>query len=1063
MGNRNNERFSEDLEEKARWFFGIRGKQTSAELNKRWHRALAQIDVLRSSKTLNLDPGGDALKSAYRLTGGARGKKSVVVDNPYPKGASHFASACVQVDLDVEGARPSMLRLRPLRGASARLSIGTAMVFRWDCKIRRWQLVDHSGYSTASRSIWALITRSGVYAAVALPRDARPLALERFAYYYAELGAASGITARASEYFDAASFRQLVAIDPGLTDRATKKLQSGLMSVHRETRSIRKRWRGQLPNGGLAEWHLIEHLAANQSEWIDRLGLADIVDRFPWIFHLANRVGRWIPNGPWNINGRVKSLAIHPTDGKILYAGAADGGIWKSFDAGATWTHRWTFQDSMAVGSVAIAPSSPSVLYAATGEDTPGYGPSYGGVGLYKSVNNGTSWTNIVGAWALGAHCSKVVVHPGNASIVYVASETGVHKSTDGGATFARMRSGHASDLVIARDHPDTLYAGFWNDGLYKTVDGGAHWTRIETDVKVFIIIGILTSPFPTGTDAGWIKLAIGRDGPHGSDYVVAKLGDKGSKTYATYDGGASWNALWGSEAVDYDEWTSMIAIHPANPKRMLLGGLNLQYSDDGFGFQPTNGTHSDHHQVVFDPRHEMICYCCCDGGVFRSDDGGVNWTLRSRYLQATQLMSLGVAQQGNFIAGSATQDQGIIQTTGGNDWDDHGGGNEWGMFVVDPNDSHHVYVSPGDSAQLRRSTDGGITWSNPTQGLTDPWPSQGRQTQPAAFAHVAVRPGISNFLIAGATVAEQIKDDSGTVTDSYGPIYRLYYSRDWGQSWWNAHTLPSRPSRVAYAPSNDHRAYAATVDGRFYRSDHGGEPGWYQPASVANRPPAGVVTCITVDPSDADIVYITYGDVSPHVWRTTDGGQHWTSAAGVRPDMSLPDIAASALVVDHESGDILYVATDIGVFRSNDWGASWYPYNDAPGGDDLPKVVVTGLAQHNATNRLFASTMGRGLYYTYTSGILSLRVLAVSYNFHGRRESGIQYLRLTDGSTTYVMTRLDVIRRIEAGTNVYTIGADGSRAEVLVMEPDAEHPIQYLKTATDYILADNLMSLPRF
>jgi len=114
-----------------------------------------------------------------------------------------------------------------------------------------------------------------------------------------------------------------------------------------------------------------------------------------------------------------------------------------------------------------------------------------------------------------------------------------------------------------------------------------------------------------------------------------------------------------------------------------------------------------------------------------------VNWSLSSRFLQATQLDSLGVSQQGTFVAGSATQDQGIIQTDGSPEWSDFGGGNEWGMFVIDPNDSRNIYISP-DSGQLRRSSDHGHTWTQPDAGIDPiPWASQKRQTQPASFAHV--------------------------------------------------------------------------------------------------------------------------------------------------------------------------------------------------------------------------------------------------------------------------------------------------------------------------------------
>jgi hypothetical protein len=217
----------------------------------------------------------------------------------------------------------------------------------------------------------------------------------------------------------------------------------------------------------------------------------------------------------------------------------------------------------------------------------------------------------------------------------------------------------------------------------------------------------------------------------------------------------------------------------------------------------------------------------------------------------------------------------------------------------------------------------------------------------------------------------------------------------------------------------------------------------------------------ITVDPTNEDTVYIGYGDIYPSLYRSIDGGVHWASVSGAARDMALPDVAVSALVVDSESRDILYAGTDIGVFRSNDWGVSWYPYNDAPDNHDLPQVIVTGMA--NQGIQLFASTLGRGLYSTFTSAIVSLQVLAVSYLFRGRLHPGIQWLKVTDGTNTWIMTRTDVIHRIDAGTDVYTVGKDGSRAEVMVMEPDREHPNLYLKTVPDNTAADNLVTLPRF
>jgi photosystem II stability/assembly factor-like uncharacterized protein len=1063
------------MSKKAEWFYGIRGRRSDAELNRKWRQALGHVGSLRESRRLDLDPGGSALRDQFALERGGRSAKASIVETPYAAASDGFVTEAVEVRATQPGKK-IFLKLKPQRGAAGNFDLRSAMVFIYDEKLRQWNLVERSGYSRQGRYLWALVHRPGIYAAIALPSDRkaiRRIVLKRFAYHHIHYGIEAGFYARADDYFRSRrTFRQLVIQQHELSGRREyqEKLRE-LLAIQHETLALRRDLEARPPNGGMPEWQLLDHFAAFDPTVLRRLRLADTFERLPWLFRLSNRVGRWYPNGPWNVNGRVKALALDPVDASVLYAGAANGGVWKTTNGGEAWRHLWTFEDSMAVGALVLGRPSvrrrlhgpaPATIYAATGEDTPGYGPSYGGVGIYKSTDDGANWVKKSDPWELGDRCTRLQLHPMDPEVVYLASDAGVHKSSDGGDTWETKLDGHISDVVIAHDQPETLYAAVWNDGIYKTTNGGGEWVPITGQVAVFVLFGILEEAFPRGENAGWIKLALGRGGRFGSNLVYAKLGKDGGRTLVSTDGGASWAVVWGSEAVKYDEWTSFVAVHPNNPDRVYLGGLNLQYSTHGWDFHQSDGSHSDHHAIVFDPHNSAVCYTCCDGGVYKSYDYGANWTLASRYLQGTQLMSLGVAQSGTFVVGSATQDEGVIQTDGSLDWSDFDGGNEWGMFVVDPNDSRHIYISPG-SGQLRVSSDRGHSYTNPTGGLTDPWPSQGRQTVPASFAHVAVRPGMSNFLIGAARVYDEVKDAHGNVTDSYGPIRRLYYSRDTGQNWWNAHTLPSDGTRVAYAPSHGTRAYAATMDGHFYRNNHGGEAGWYEPAAAANRPPAGVITSINVDHYDADVVYITYGDHNPHLYRSVDGGQNWNAVNGIRADMSLPDIAASALEIDPENSDVLYVGTDIGVFRSNDYGATWYWYNDALGDNDLPKVLVTGLAIHRATNRLFASTMGRGLYYTYTSGIPRLRVLAISHNFRGRRQRGIQYLRVTDGTETYVMTRADVIRRIEAGTNVYTVGADDSRAEVIVMPPDREHPIDYLTTPPDASEANNLLAMPEF
>lgn len=1055
------EPFQEDMGKRVRWFRTTRGGGTVTELSERWHDALAQTERLRAGRTITGDPGGGAIKRAFTSPGLSDAASVREVDNPDAAATDGFATACVEV----QGASPSApvaVKLRPLRGTAGRLDLRSATVFRHDPKRGQWDLVETSAYNAAAGYVWVLAPEDGVYAAVALPRDreaVRELGLERFAQHYVRAGMDRGVFTQASDYFTAADFRTVVGDEHDLSDsKSDRALARALTKVHSESRALRDRRRPTPPAGGPLEWRLMDHLAEFDP---GRLSvIADILKNFPWIVGLSQRVARWYPAGPYNINGRVKSLAIHPTDNDVLYAGAANGGIWKTTNGGDSWRALWTTEPTMAVSGIAVSRSSPTWVYACTGEDTPGWGPSYGGSGVFRSTDGGSTWQQRAPAASVGALCTRIVVHPTNRNRVYLASSSGILLSTDGGTTWTVSLAGHASDLAMAHDNSSHLWAGMAADGVYRSTDGGGSWTKMTATIPVFIGP---PSPYPSGAAAGWPKLAVGVRGPDGSDLVIAKLGDQGAVTLGTTDGGTTWHRISGSEGVDYDEWTSFVAIHPHRHDLVFLGGLRLQRATDGHSFSQTSGTHSDHHQMVFhDGENNGRCWVCCDGGVYRSEDHGATWSLASTYLQATQLMSFDVSQSGASVIGGATQDQGIIQSDGSLYWHDYGGGNEWGMFVVDPDDSHHIYVSPG-SGFLRTSSDGGHSWSNPTGGLTQFWSSQNRQTQPAVFSHLAVRPGSHHELMGAVTFTDQAKDSSGAVIDTYGPYHWVLYSGDFGQNWFASLSMLDAPSRVAYAPSDNLRAYAASSAGAFYRSHAGGHAGWTRPGTGATRPPAGYISSITVDPFDASRVYLTYTNHTPAVWRSTDAGSSWTSIDGTPPGMTLPAIAVSDLVVDSENSNVLYVATDVGVFRSNTAGYSWFPYNDGPDGNDLPLVVVTGLGQRRSTHQLYASTMGRGAWSTVTSGIPVLRVVAVSYLYHGRVQAGIVNLRLTDGAVTYVMTRLEVIRRIEAGTYVYTTSADGGRTQVRVMEPDSVHPQQYLMTVPDETRADNLMSLPRF
>lgn len=660
----------------------------------------------------------------------------------------------------------------------------------------------------------------------------------------------------------------------------------------------------------------------------------------------------WWKLGPRNINGRVKSLAIHPTNRNYLLAGAANGGVWRSTDGGASWNARWFGQLSMAIGATAFAPSNPNRVYAATGEQTGGWNPSYGGAGVYRSNNAGGSWALCDSGPV--TRLSKVLVHPSQPDTVYVSGDGGIWKSTTGGmgvGNWVKKKSGTLSDALLDPDFPNTLYVAEQNVGLFKSTDGGDSWTACNGTADGASVA------LPTGTAAEWPKLAMGYRGNWKTKFIVAKMGKDSGKIFYSPNGANSWLAIPGThQPVGYNEWCNMVSVHPTHSKKMLAGSVGLSRTINRFTWNATTGTHSDHHQVVYDPVDPNIVYVATDGGVYRSTNGGKDWTLRSFGMVATQLYSIGVSQNGLLTIGCGTQDQGIIGLTPGSelDWFDFGAGNEGGFFVVDPNNATTMYCCPWNR-NLRRTTNFGGFWTDIRNGMTAE--HDGATTDPADVHCLAVRPDKSMSLIAGGTITK--KDDEGNVVFTKTSIYR---SLDQGDSWVSRKITDGRVNRVAFAPSDGKRSYAGTSTGFFYRAKKTTYE-WILAHTNANKPSGNAITGIGVSWTNPDRVYVSLGGFGGRrVARSEDGGSNWVDASG-GVGAALPNIPINSIAVDARDDDVIYVATDIGVFRSLDAGASWQEFNDGWAWQDMPRIVVTELVFRRTGSTLYASTIGRGVY----------------------------------------------------------------------------------------------------
>lgn len=625
----------------------------------------------------------------------------------------------------------------------------------------------------------------------------------------------------------------------------------------------------------------------------------------------------WFTIGPRNVNGRIKCLAVDPTDADIVFAGAASGGVWKSADGAQSWRPLWDEQDTMAVGGLAVAPSAPTTIYAATGEWTPGWGPGYPGTGLFVSTDGGATWTQRPGL--VSRRVAQVLVSPTDADRVYVAGLDGFERSTDGGVTWTTLRSGQISDAVIDPNDPDTFYINVRSDGLYKTTDGGATWTK-------------LAGGAPTAASADWVRLAIGTGGVSGSNLVLAK---RSGTLYRTTDGGVTWSTLAGSHgSSSFHEWCNLISVAPDDEDIILAGGVGAERTADGGGtWSALSGLHADHHRAIFAPSNPSIVYTCNDGGVYRSDDHGANWEKASHGLIVTQFYDLGSWGPIGTVAGGGTQDQGTNMTTGGLTWRDILGA-DGGYFVIHPTDPRTIYAET-QYTNIRKSTDGGNTWVTKTSGLSGGTPWTGV---------ITMDPNAPDTLFVGTSRVFRTIDGCAT---------------PWVQS---SDPLSGIVTSIAVAESDSNRVYAATSGGNIYRSDDNGATNAW--ADKSTGLPGRAIKDVVVDHTDRDRVALCLGgtasgSAAEHVFLSTDGGDNWNDVSS-----DLPNVPVNALVLDHNDVDTLYVGTDVGVFRTVNGGTSWQAFDNG-----MPNAAVTDLHVDRPADLLIAATFGRGMYKVSISG----------------------------------------------------------------------------------------------
>jgi photosystem II stability/assembly factor-like uncharacterized protein len=700
----------------------------------------------------------------------------------------------------------------------------------------------------------------------------------------------------------------------------------------------------------------------------------------------------WTFVGPSNVGGRVTDIAPDPTQSGTVYVAVATAGLWKSTDGGVTMTKAWPDDFPQSLGAVTVAPNGD--IWVGTGEVNPGGGSlSYGGDGLYRSTDDGATWTRIglAGSSTIGA----IRFNPANPNIVYVAAGgslfapagvRGLYKSTDNGATFTRILAGAndftgATDIAMDPTNPDKLFVPMWDHhretlcrcytgpgtGLYLTTDGGASWTRLENDrITSFTpgdTVGFASSTSTTTTAQARLGVAIAPNNPNRVYVTTGNWSQTASGAgptqrgfrgyYRSDDGGATFRTFTAAGAGGDTVWTSKIWVDPQNADRLFIAGVSLRGSSNGGAtWANVNNLHADHHAMAWDPTTPGRAYEGNDGGFYWSAGNGATGTWTEAQNEPwSQFYTVDVSEQSADRIVGGTQDNGCVRSwnsagvvTGA--WGSYGGCGDGLYTVIDPSNQNNVYAC-SQFGSCSRSVNAG----NNSTGFQNRTTSARRNWQ----TPVVLDPSTPSTVYYGGNILNRSTDMAVTFT----PISPSLSNPESG-------TDPSYPfgtlTTVAIAKTDPGVIYAGTDDGWLWGTKDGGA-NWtrFTDPALPNR----WVTHVAVNPRNAAVAYVTYsglrnGDNTAHVLRTTDGGAHWTDISG-----NLPFAPTQDVVVDPLNPNRVFVSNDLGVFIANVAKAGgqnpalkWYRL-----GRGLPAAPVNDLEYQASTNTLYAATYGRGIW----------------------------------------------------------------------------------------------------
>jgi hypothetical protein len=749
----------------------------------------------------------------------------------------------------------------------------------------------------------------------------------------------------------------------------------------------------------------------------------DTFSNLSWTFDGPSSLSSGTGRTPYS--GRATALAISPSNPSILYLGTAGGGVWKSVDAGAAWAPLTDSQPSLAVGAIALDPVNPNIVYVGTGEGNLS-GDSYYGEGLLKSTDGGTTWTQISAPFVSNgraAQFTQIAIQPDNSSVLLAATESGIFRSSDAGATWTAQRQGYASAVLFDPANPSTAYAGFngyfssivygaQSAAIFKSIDAGVTWTPLT---------GGTSNPLPAAALVYRTALALDSAGNLLAGIAPSSAG--AGTPYKSTDGGQTWATLTSpNDGLDwYRDW--IVAV-PGSPNVLFAGGVSLYQSLDG-GTTWSRSTQSyntllwaDQHGAVFSPDGSKM-YLFDDGGIFVTTTAPSATdpkfaSLNNGIGTMTYYPGFSISGPGaqNTIVGS--QDHGTQLGNGSQAWVYAGGPicGDGGPMTADATGDYvyaHCQGSPL-SRWMSSSTGGSVL------GL--PYP----------YGWVSAQSGIN---VADRTAwVPPIATDPSSVATLYTGTYRIYQSTNRASTWTPISSDLTAGSAtlntIAIAPSNANVIYTGAGDGSVFVSTNalsGTSSTWTR----LNGLPSRAITKLVVTPASSQEVYVTLSGFSTgHVFHSTNGGTTWADISG-----NLPNTPVNSIAVDPSLVKTLYAATDTGVFVSSNGGTSWEVL-----GANLPNVVVADLQIVPSSRILRIITHGRGawdLTLPLTAFVASTNVLA--FGSQGlNTPSAVQTITLSNNVQTAVsVSSIAASSNYSQTNNCGTSLASGSTCTVTV------------------------------